>query len=1113
MSKNIYILSLLGLLAACPQTTNVGSFDAGPDLENRCVPENSAAGQEEGAILCGSGSWCDRESGICKLGECGYDDECEEALACDGERNICVAPCDLGDGIGCECRTDGDCPALSFCWGGNCLNAGANDCGPQENGEPDHSNCARDPSRIGDSVQVIQCVSNALEVDCVDDRACLPFGAVCDADQLRCIAYSCMRPVCARDGDCSPGQRCHPTANTCVEDLGCRYANLFPELACPTGKSCDMESNTCREIEAGECTRATQEQDCREFELCDDEIDGRCVQCLDDTQCTGEGSSLDCSGGGECPQGERCVTNSEGSSTCRRHQGTHCNVVTGRCIGGGGCLRDVDCMRSTEQSCSTDLDCPAETYCLDVGTPDAPQMQCLSPTGRVCALANNECVIPLCSSDENCQEEHGGDPRWSCDQTSYRCRLPEPSCPADADEPNNNSSSGIPMSQYGEGPLFDTLEQILCRGDQDFYKVQAESGQNLEVTLSLPEVAYTQVAQPTTQCFRNEDCSHPNHPVGTVCIESICQYAVRPEGRFQVDIFSPEAVGFEILGTTRLAEGSWSGSTSATALVTGTYYIRVKSNADAQDSYAYRLQVNQSTPPPCEIDEPNNSRQDATGLSLNDRPLEIRRFICDDDIDTYAVRVPQGHTIEASIVAEAEQGDPPNFDLVLLSATGREALARGEGPTGVEAVEWTNEEEGPRNVYVKVNWSADVQVREGTHPYVMRMRVAPPFQCGNAEDVPGDPDGSRAVAMDENGVALVDDSALCSPEDVDLFKVMLNPGERLTARLSNSPRFPLDLRILDVDGATPLHYGAGPVGHREARAINAAGGQAYYYIWVGWNNQATQEQRQEGAPFILNLGVESSELCPDPEAEGEPNNEQAQASFLPPGVEEIERHFCGETDVDWYLIQPEPETEVRVTAAFAGGEGDIDLYLFDANEEPVAASVGVDTDEEEIHVASTAGGAHYLMVDRWDGQDIQSYRLTAVYSLSCDDDDREAAGGNTLEEAQLIRDEVGNFDLTEDLVLCFDSDWYQLLLAAGDELTIRVIGDAATDLSLHRLDEDGNSSGEVASGRIIDETRDDPPRSIHELRFTADQVLGFYALQVRGPAARRAPYRFEVTVR
>ena len=127
---------------------------------------------------------------------------------------------------------------------------------------------------------------------------------------------------------------------------------------------------------------------------------------------------------------------------------------------------------------------------------------------------------------------------------------------------------------------------------------------------------------------------------------------------------------------------------------------------------------------------------------------------------------------------------------------------------------------------------------------------------------------------------------LVQSEDVDLFKVMLNPGAVDSTTFEQS-LFPLDLRIsmwmvrrhcITVQG----------VGHREARAINAAGGQAYYYIWVGWNNQATQEQRK--GVFILNLGVESSELCPDPEA-GEPNNEQAQASFLPPGIEEIERYF------------------------------------------------------------------------------------------------------------------------------------------------------------------------------------------------------------------------------
>ena len=167
----------------------------------------------------------------------------------------------------------------------------------------------------------------------------------------------------------------------------------------------------------------------------------------------------------------------------------------------------------------------------------------------------------------------------------------------------------------------------------------------------------------------------------------------------------------------------------------------------------------------------------------------------------------------------------------------------------------------------------------------------------------------------------------CSPEDVDLFKVMLNPGERLTARLSNSPRFP---------GSKNFRCGWCDAIALRSRARRASGsasdqccGRSSLLLHLGRLEQSSDPRATaRGAPFILNLGVESSELCPDPEAEGEPNNEQAQASFPPPGIEEIERHFCGETDVDWYLIQPEPETEVRVTAAFAGGEGDIDLYLF-----------------------------------------------------------------------------------------------------------------------------------------------------------------------------------------
>ena len=36
--------------------------------------------------------------------------------------------------------------------------------------------------------------------------------------------------------------------------------------------------------------------------------------------------------------------------------------------------------------------------------------------------------------------------------------------------------------------------------------------------------------------------------------------------------------------------------------------------------------MNLSTLPPCEIDEPNNSRQEATGLSVGDHTVQMRRF-------------------------------------------------------------------------------------------------------------------------------------------------------------------------------------------------------------------------------------------------------------------------------------------------------------------------------------------------------------------------------------------------------------------------------------------------------------------------------------------------------
>ena len=253
------LLTLLGLAAtllACGGETRRTFADAGV-LNSRCVSANDTAAIEAGqGLACGRGRWCDRVDGICKTGECGYDEDCDEGFACDVESNACRPPCDLGGGIGCECTVDAECPALSFCWGGNCLNAGTRTCSRDDQGNLQHSDCAKDPSRAGDPVQVVRCTPVDMGTDCVTDSDCA--GSDCNQETRRCETLACMRPSCARDGDCPAGQRCHPSANSCVEDLGCRFANYFPQLACTEGQECDADANVCRDIEVGECTEANE---------------------------------------------------------------------------------------------------------------------------------------------------------------------------------------------------------------------------------------------------------------------------------------------------------------------------------------------------------------------------------------------------------------------------------------------------------------------------------------------------------------------------------------------------------------------------------------------------------------------------------------------------------------------------------------------------------------------------------------------------------------------------------------------------------------------------------------------------------------------------------------
>jgi hypothetical protein len=1117
--RTAFLLLPFVVLVGCSDSSGRTRRDVGPDLENRCISNADAErlGEEAAGFACSTGSWCDKVDGICKPGACGYDEDCPEELACDTDTNVCKPPCDLGDGVGCECLVDSDCPALSFCWGGHCLDGGTRDCSRSGNGELEHGDCRKDPTRTGDEVQVIRCAAQSLGIDCVDDRACIPFGGICNVEARRCEQLACARPGCARDGDCPAGQRCHPTASQCVEDLGCLHAVLWPSLACIEGQQCDLESNDCVEIEVGECTEENAAENCRDLEICDvaeGEVLGRCVQCITDIQCTAELDNEACQNSGDCAANASCVTDDEDNSTCRLDLGTRCNRARGICTGGGGCTRNVDCYRVPRDpvSCTTDIDCPAETFCEDLGTPEQSNKLCLEPTNRLCAAGSQECVIPLCETDEECYEDNAGDTRWSCDTTLWRCALPAPECGDDPNEPNNNTTNATLLSDFQEvpGPLFETGQQQLCRGDLDLYALAATDGQNIEATLALDRSGFVRMLEPATSCFDNQTCAE-RFDESAVCFGTqdgnYCHATVAPEGTFHVEILAPQSD--EVLGQARLRDGAWDVTATATAMTEGTYHIRVRSNALGRDMFPYTLTVNQSTPPPCEIDEPNDTRGEAVGLPVGEQALQLRRFLCGADVDVYSFRVPANFDVEASIIATDDNNAAADLDLRLVGSNGQDLLAESVSPAGIEAIEWENEGDESRNVYLSVTRGQSENNQADPATYLLRLLVRPPFSCeGNIDDVPGDPEGAMEVHFDQEDLALIESVAMCAADDTDLFRVDLEPGERFTARLSHSPRHPVDLRILDPDGSQPVAYGVGPYGFKETGYLNATGAATSFYVWIGWSAQATAEERVIDVPYSLRLVKEAAAQCPDPEAEGEPNNQREVASSLLPGEQVLSRHLCGGADIDWYAMNIVEDTPVTIDVGFNHDHGDVDIYLFDAEREVVAVSASLDNDER-IDLARTDGGIHYLRVDRFAAaQEVQTYSLGAQYSLGCTDDDQEEAGGDTSETALTVRAAGGVFQYRQDLVLCMDQDWWRLVVLAEELVVVQVTAPLGTGLVLHRLDANGVSSGEVATGQVV---RNEGDNLVYELQYTGVEAFGFFAVQVTGPAAR-APYTLDIQV-
>jgi len=202
------------------------------------------------------------------------------------------------------------------------------------------------------------------------------------------------------------------------------------------------------------------------------------------------------------------------------------------------------------------------------------------------------------------------------------------------------------------------------------------------------------------------------------------------------------------------------------------------------------------------------------------------------------------------------------------------------------------------------------------------------------------------------------------------------------------------------------------------------------------------------------------------------------------------------------MLNTVADTPVVIEAEFTHAQGDVDLYLFNSSQRAIAVGGSMD-DNERIELDRTDGGDHYLMVERFaGGQAVQAYTLRSQYTEGCRDDQLEADGGDSSADAVTIRPAGGVFDWSRDLVLCSDTDWYRMIVLAGETITVRATGPEGLSMTLHELDGQNNAGDAVATSQRDGET--------HELTFEGVQAFAYYGLQIQG-ADGRTEYSLTVT--
>lgn len=268
----------------------------------------------------------------------------------------------------------------------------------------------------------------------------------------------------------------------------------------------------------------------------------------------------------------------------------------------------------------------------------------------------------------------------------------------------------------------------------------------------------------------------------------------------------------------------------------------------------------------------------------------------------------------------------------------------------------------------------------------------------------------------------MDHLTLC-PDDDDFYAVFLNRGDRLEAQLTDlRDGARIDLYLVASDGISTLRYVPGPP-RGSAGFDFVAGADAFYYIKVA--------HLQGNTPYAIELRVGPGQPCNDDPFE--PNDDRQAVRDAPGSLSSGARgglSLC-QFDTDYYRVDLAAGEALEYVARFNAQQGDLDLRLINADDQVLAVSRNIGTDEERLF--HRAAGPEQLIIEvrAADRQSLTySHELTLHGPFVCEADLDEE--NNSAEAATLIDPDQG---ARQALSLCAgDADWYRISLAAGQRI-------------------------------------------------------------------------------